>query len=77
MKHYNANVIVYVKQAGDQEHADRISQAINGLHGVVHAEASNWAKSFFSVDYDPFTTDSRFILKSVTDQGYNAVLVGM
>jgi hypothetical protein len=77
MKHYNANVIVYVKHAGNAEQINCISQTINGQRGVVHAEASKWARSFFSVDYDPFTTDSRFILKSVTDQGYSAVLVGM
>lgn len=77
MKNYNANVIVYVKQVDNQQQVNRISKTINGLRGVVHAEASNRAKAFLSVDYDPFATDSQHILKSVTDQGYKAVLVGM
>lgn len=77
MKNYNANVIVYVKQADNHEQVNRISKTINSLRGVVHAEASKRARSFFNVDYDPFATDSQCILKSVTDQGYKAILVGM
>jgi len=77
MKHKGANVIVYVKQPVEQVQVKQISKSVSNLHGVVHSEVSNWARSFFSVDYDPASTNSKHILEHVNSQGYNAVLVGI
>jgi hypothetical protein len=74
MSNHNANVIVYVKQA-DQSRS--ISETIAHVNGVRKASISERVKSFICVDYDPRTTDSMHILKSVTSQGFNARLVGM
>ena len=77
MKYHNANVIIYVKQPVEQGQLKRISNIVSSMRGVLNTEVSIWKKSFFSVDYDPSSTDSKHILNCVKDQGYSAVLVGM
>jgi hypothetical protein len=77
MKTRNANVIIYIKQPVEQGKVKQLSKIVGGMHGVVATEISKMARSFFRVDYDPYTTDSRSILACVKRQGYSAVLVGM
>ena len=77
MSQNNASVIVYVKQPVKQGEVRRISKSVRGLRGVTRTEVSKWARSFFSVDYNPEATDSKRIIEYVNDQGYGAVLVGM
>lgn len=77
MRKRNANVIVYVKQHVEQAQIRRLSNIVNNMRGVAETHISRVSESIFSVDYDPFTTDSKEILSCVKSQGYSAVLVGM
>jgi hypothetical protein len=77
MRNHNATVIIYIKQPVEQRKVKQLSKIVDGMHGVIGTKISKMAKSFFSVDYDPYATDSRNILDHVRNQGYSAVLVGM
>ena len=77
MKPSNSNVIVYVKQPVHREQTRAISETIGALHGVIETQTSQRTGSVISVDYDPRSIDSQHILQSVSEQGYNARLVGM
>jgi copper chaperone CopZ len=77
MKTSNSNVIVYVKQPVHREQARAISETLGALHGVIKTQTSQRTGSVISVDYDPRSIDSQHILQSVSEQGYNARLVGM
>jgi len=77
MSNHNASVIVYVKQPVQPEQSRSISNTIARVNGVRKASISERVKSFIRVDYDPRTTDSMHILKSVISQGFSACLVGM
>lgn len=77
MSKHKANVIVYVKPPVKQGQIKTISHIVAKMIGVSGTETSDKSRSFFSVSYDPFATDSHQIIECVRDQGYNAVLVGM
>ena len=77
MKTSNSNVIVYVKQPVHREQTRAISEAIGALHGVISARTSGRTEKVIYVDYNPRAVDSQHILKRVSEQGYNARLVGM
>jgi hypothetical protein len=77
MKTSNSNVIVYVKQPVHREQTRAISETLGALHGVVDAQTSHRAGNVICVDYDPRSIDLQHILQSVSEQGYNARLVGM
>ena len=77
MKIGKGNVIVFVKQPVHPEQTRAISASIGTLNGVINAQNSRRAENLICVDYDPQVIGSRHILNCVSEQGFEARLVGM
>jgi hypothetical protein len=77
MQQATSDVMVDVGQSLSTEHGNELVTELCEQQGVNRAWVSPRTRRLLFVEYDPIITDSRLILGTVMQQGYDARLVGM
>jgi len=77
MQQATTDVMVDVMQSLSTEHGNQLVTELREQQGVKQAWVSPRTRRLLFVEYDPIMTDSKVILGTVIQHGYDARLVGM
>jgi hypothetical protein len=71
------NIVVDVRQALSPQSGNELVDELGHLQGVSRAWVSPRTSRLVLVDFDAKQTDTQHILRTVSDRGFDARLVGM
>jgi hypothetical protein len=71
------DVIIHTNKKLSDLQFTELSERVHDEYGVVSLGRNSHTPKFLMVVYNAAKTQSRSILKTVTDQGYDATLVGI